>query len=127
MDLNNGDKISYEKLCVCTGAFPKVIFPGHPHVLYIRDTESVQTFMSRISSAKRIVIVGNGGIATEMVYEISGQFFLHMLKLFSEINSYFSSSFCCGEIEFNDIFQLFLKIKTNYKVVINLFLLFSHL
>ncbi|RXG67793.1 Pyridine nucleotide-disulfide oxidoreductase domain-containing protein 1, partial [Armadillidium vulgare] len=62
----------YEKLCICSGATPKVIFPKNPNVLWIRDTESVRKFQKRIANAKRIVIVGNGGIATELVYELSG-------------------------------------------------------
>ena len=36
----------------------------------IRDTETVSQFQSRLSSARQIMIVGNGGIATELVYEI---------------------------------------------------------
>lgn len=85
--LSKGDVIEYERLCVCTGALPKVLFPGHPHVLYIRDTESVRSFQRRIAHAKRILIVGNGGIATEMVYEISGRYlFYFALLLWHNIN-----------------------------------------
>ncbi len=36
----------------------------------IRDTETVLHFQQRIKNARQIVIVGNGGIATELVYEI---------------------------------------------------------
>lgn len=129
---------SYDKLCVCTGARPKVIgvrdacscqqsrdascqtlgdapnknsdahchqkachanctehsssqssctldvSPGHSdaccrhksrHVVSIRDVESVKSFQERISKAKRIMIVGNGGIATEL-----GTYGVHNLK-----------------------------------------------
>ncbi|MCL4127036.1 UNVERIFIED_CONTAM: hypothetical protein GTU68_036579 [Idotea baltica] len=62
----------YSKICICSGAVPKVIFPSNPNVLWIRDTESVTKFQQKIRKSKRIVIVGNGGIATEMVYEITG-------------------------------------------------------
>ncbi|XP_018007351.1 pyridine nucleotide-disulfide oxidoreductase domain-containing protein 1 [Hyalella azteca] len=70
--LSSGACITYDKLCVCTGASPKQLLPEHKHVLYIRDTESVQKFQQRIRNADRMVVVGNGGIATEMIYEISG-------------------------------------------------------
>ena len=64
--------IPYKKLCVCTGGTPKLICEDNPHVIGIRDTESVATFQKKITGAKRAVIVGNGGIATELVYEIEG-------------------------------------------------------
>lgn len=32
----------YEKLCLCAGAIPKLIFEGNPYVLGIRDTDSAQ-------------------------------------------------------------------------------------
>ncbi|CAI9736659.1 nucleotide-disulfide oxidoreductase domain-containing 1-like [Octopus vulgaris] len=67
----DGSEISYEKLCICTGGKPKVIADS-PYVLGIRDTESVQTFQEKLSSARRVIIIGNGGIATELVYEIEG-------------------------------------------------------
>ncbi|BFZ25198.1 hypothetical protein BsWGS_28237 [Bradybaena similaris] len=68
----DGQIIEYDKLCVCTGAKPKVISKDNPYVVGIRDTESVKDFQERIKTATRIVIVGNGGIATELVYELEG-------------------------------------------------------
>ncbi|XP_063886870.1 pyridine nucleotide-disulfide oxidoreductase domain-containing protein 1-like [Scylla paramamosain] len=67
-----GRCFSYQKLCVCTGATPKVLAERGPHVVWLRDTESAQQFQTRIKDARRIMIVGNGGIATEMVYEVTG-------------------------------------------------------
>jgi len=72
IELDNGSVIQYEKLCVCTGGVPKQLFLGYQNVLHIRDTESVHILQEKIKDAKRVLIVGNGGIATEMVYEISG-------------------------------------------------------
>ncbi len=44
---------------------------GNPHVLGIRDTESVREFQSRLASGtRRVLIVGNGGIATELAHEL---------------------------------------------------------
>ncbi|ROT70737.1 Pyridine nucleotide-disulfide oxidoreductase domain-containing protein 1 [Penaeus vannamei] len=65
-------KIQIKKLCICTGAIPKVIAEDSPYVMWIRDTESVCQFQARMKGARRILIVGNGGIATEMVYEVTG-------------------------------------------------------
>ncbi|KAG0717018.1 Pyridine nucleotide-disulfide oxidoreductase domain-containing protein 1 [Chionoecetes opilio] len=67
---SSGRCFSYQQLCLCTGATPKLLSEG-PHVLWLRDTESVLQFQSRIKDARRIMIVGNGGIATEMVYEVT--------------------------------------------------------
>lgn len=67
-----GKQINYDKICICTGAAPKLIADNNPFVLGIRDTESVQQFQGRIKNARRIVVVGNGGIATELVHEVEG-------------------------------------------------------
>nr|XP_022295715.1 pyridine nucleotide-disulfide oxidoreductase domain-containing protein 1-like [Crassostrea virginica] len=72
MTLDDGEEIGYQKLCLCIGGKPKLIADKNPYVLGIRDTESVQEFQKRLSAAKRIMVVGNGGIATELVYEIEG-------------------------------------------------------
>ena len=45
----------------------QVLGEGHPLVLGIRDVESVQKFQEKLKMARRIVVVGNGGIATEIV------------------------------------------------------------
>ncbi|XP_039239097.1 pyridine nucleotide-disulfide oxidoreductase domain-containing protein 1 isoform X3 [Pipra filicauda] len=68
----DGKEYVYEKLCLCAGAKPKLIFEGNPYVLGIRDTDSAQAFQKNLAQAERIVVVGNGGIALELVYEIQG-------------------------------------------------------
>ncbi|XP_063404824.1 pyridine nucleotide-disulfide oxidoreductase domain-containing protein 1-like isoform X3 [Mytilus trossulus] len=65
-------KYQYGKLCICSGGKPKLIAKDHPHVLGIRDTQSVKEFQKQLSTARRIIVVGNGGIATELVYEVEG-------------------------------------------------------
>lgn len=66
--------IKYEYLCICTGARPKFIDrvneSNQKYILGIRDTESVCDFEKRIQNSRKIVIVGNGGIASELVYEL---------------------------------------------------------
>ncbi|VDM21903.1 unnamed protein product [Hydatigera taeniaeformis] len=64
--------LKYGRICIATGGVPRPIIPHHPLVLTLRDTESVTHFRSRLSSARRVVLVGNGGIATEVAYEIKG-------------------------------------------------------
>jgi len=71
----SGQRFGYtHSLGLCHGARPKLIDgvqgPGGRYVVGIRDNESVRDFQGRLSGARRIVIVGNGGIATEMVYEL---------------------------------------------------------
>lgn len=67
-----GVQISFKLLCICTGARPQVISSEvDEFVLGIRDTESVKEFQKRIRTGKKFVLVGNGGIASEIAYEIS--------------------------------------------------------
>lgn len=72
----SGRTISYEYLCIASGSRPKLIqeqqqeHSPNPFVLGIRDTETVLEFDRRIKCAKRIVLVGNGGIASEIAFEL---------------------------------------------------------
>lgn len=73
--LDDGTTLNYSNLCICTGAKPKLI-PFHnehtsKYIKCIRDTETAKDFQSILSNSKRIVIVGNGGIATELVHEVN--------------------------------------------------------
>ncbi|KAK7491524.1 hypothetical protein BaRGS_00017163 [Batillaria attramentaria] len=75
-----GQQISYDKLCICTGGRPKLIPGQNQNVIGIRDTESVKEFQRKLSKATRVMIVGNGGIATELVYEVEGCDVLWIIK-----------------------------------------------
>lgn len=68
----NGRTIHYNYLCLCTGARPKLIEPNNPHIIGIRDTESVLEFQKRIKNSRKIALIGNGGIASEIAYEVNG-------------------------------------------------------
>lgn len=68
----DGKQYVYKKLCLCAGAKPKLICKGNPYVLGIRDTDSAQEFQKQLTQAKRLLIVGNGGIALELAYEVEG-------------------------------------------------------
>lgn len=67
---SNGKTVPYTKLCICTGGSPKLIMKDDPNVIGIRDTESVSQFQTKLGGSRRVIIVGNGGIATELAYEI---------------------------------------------------------
>uniref|UniRef100_A0A0K8SBP7 Pyridine nucleotide-disulfide oxidoreductase domain-containing protein 1 n=2 Tax=Lygus hesperus TaxID=30085 RepID=A0A0K8SBP7_LYGHE len=77
--LASGETVGYERLCICSGAYPKLI-GNNPHIVGIRDTDSVQEFQSRLAKSKKVVIVGNGGIATELVHETSGVEIVWVIK-----------------------------------------------
>jgi pyridine nucleotide-disulfide oxidoreductase domain-containing protein 1 len=67
-----GSTIKYEFLCICTGARPKLIHESvDEFTLGIRDTDSVKEFQKRIKNGRKFVLVGNGGIASEIAFEIS--------------------------------------------------------
>ncbi|KAK1906398.1 Pyridine nucleotide-disulfide oxidoreductase domain containing protein 1 [Dissostichus eleginoides] len=72
LETTDGRVFGYEKLCICGGGRPKLLTQENPYVLGIRDTDSAQELQKRLSKAKRIVVVGNGGIALELVYEVEG-------------------------------------------------------
>ncbi|XP_065175196.1 pyridine nucleotide-disulfide oxidoreductase domain-containing protein 1-like [Sycon ciliatum] len=70
--LSDGSTVQYKRLCICSGATPKLIAPDNRHVIGIRDTQSVSHLTSALTGARRVLIIGNGGIATELVYAIDG-------------------------------------------------------
>uniref|UniRef100_A0A0N5ASH6 Pyridine nucleotide-disulfide oxidoreductase domain-containing protein 1 n=1 Tax=Syphacia muris TaxID=451379 RepID=A0A0N5ASH6_9BILA len=65
--LDDGQEIAYEKLCICTGGRPKNQ-PSHPLVVSLRDTATIEELDKKVHSARRVVVIGNGGIATEVVF-----------------------------------------------------------
>lgn len=68
----NNFKAHFKKLCICTGGKVKLIDSSNPFIIGIRDTESVVEFEKRIKSSRRIMVIGNGGIASEIIYEVKG-------------------------------------------------------
>ncbi|OAD61346.1 Pyridine nucleotide-disulfide oxidoreductase domain-containing protein 1 [Eufriesea mexicana] len=80
VETKNGRIINYKMLCLCNGARPKLIEEHNNFILGIRDTESVFQFSQKIKNSKRIVIVGNGGIASEIVNEVDGLEMIWVIK-----------------------------------------------
>ena len=63
--------LEYDKLCICTGARPKRVL-HNPHVMVLRDTDSVQALAHRLTDARHVAVVGNGGIALELAHALRG-------------------------------------------------------
>lgn len=80
IELSSGKIVNFKMLCLCTGAKPKLIAENNDLVIGIRDTESVLQFSERLKNAKKIIIVGNGGIATEIVHEVKGVEIVWVIK-----------------------------------------------
>ncbi|CAH8501171.1 unnamed protein product [Schistosoma turkestanicum] len=72
--------IFYDKLCLTTGGVPRLIDPKNPYVIGLRDTESIKTFQHRLLGTRRMILVGNGGIATEIAHEVSGCQIIWVIK-----------------------------------------------
>ncbi|KAH7623760.1 putative Pyridine nucleotide-disulfide oxidoreductase domain-containing protein 1 [Nannochloris sp. 'desiccata'] len=63
--------LPYDKVCICTGAKPRRLL-NSPHVVVLRDTDSVQELSDKLKSAKKVMVVGNGGIALELAHALHG-------------------------------------------------------
>lgn len=74
LTLSDQSKMKYSKLCICTGGRPKMIkvdnLSASKYIKCLRDTQTVKDFVAVLKNAKRIMIVGNGGIACELVHEV---------------------------------------------------------
>jgi pyridine nucleotide-disulfide oxidoreductase domain-containing protein 1 len=66
----DGGEWPYDRLAIASGARPTSIDVDNPYVISIRDTESIQVLDERLSYARRVMIVGNGGIALEIVFAL---------------------------------------------------------
>jgi len=69
VELQDGSTICFHKLCICSGARPSLI-DDNPFVVGIRDVDSVLDLARRLQGTKRLCIVGNGGIAIELVHAL---------------------------------------------------------
>ena len=65
------DTVPFDELCICTGAKPKLI-AQHANVIGLRDLQSVEELVQRLrgATARTVVVVGNGGIALELIHEV---------------------------------------------------------
>jgi len=101
VECEGGVSLPFDKCLVCTGAVPKVV-STHPHVVGIRDTESVQSLARRLETARRVLVLGNGGIALELVHEVTGCELVWAVKDAYVGNTFFdhtASGFVLPELE----------------------------
>ena len=68
--LKYSEKIRYDKVCICTGVKPQLLVRNHPNIIGIRDVSSVHKLTEKLSVAKKVAVVGNGGIALEIIHEV---------------------------------------------------------
>lgn len=80
IETSTGQIIVYKYLCLCHGARPKMIESDNKFVLGIRDTESVKQFQDHLSGSRRIAVIGNGGIANELIHELKGVDIVWIIK-----------------------------------------------
>ncbi|EGT52357.1 hypothetical protein CAEBREN_30867 [Caenorhabditis brenneri] len=68
----NQKSLKFDKLCIATGSRPKLQdqLGSDPRFLFLRDTQSAEQLKHRLENSKNLLIVGNGGIATELIYEL---------------------------------------------------------
>ncbi|XP_013174973.1 PREDICTED: pyridine nucleotide-disulfide oxidoreductase domain-containing protein 1 [Papilio xuthus] len=71
---DSGVTIEYKVVCICTGGIPRLISDSNKcdRIIGIRDTDSVNDFKEKLKNGQRMVIVGNGGIASEIVHATKG-------------------------------------------------------
>ena len=67
MKTSGGLSIHYKKLCISIGGKPSLIKFQNENIIGIRDVDSVAVLQKKLESARRVLIVGNGGIALELV------------------------------------------------------------
>lgn len=65
--LDSGESIRYDDVCICTGASPRRIL-GSDCVVTLRDTDSILSLCKKLDCCKSMMVVGNGGIALDVVY-----------------------------------------------------------
>lgn len=102
--------VEYDVVCVCTGGIPRLISDSNKcsRILGIRDTDSVNDFQEKLKDGRRMVIVGNGGIASEIVHATRG-----IQKVWVIRDDYISATFVDpGAAQF---FQDSFKIKSDKK------------
>lgn len=69
IERKSGPAIGYDVLCVCTGSCPKRLCAADSDlVISLRDTDSVKKLSTRLENCRNVLIVGNGGIALDLVY-----------------------------------------------------------
>eukprot|EP00878_Enallax_costatus_P027476 GHUV01029593.1.p1 GENE.GHUV01029593.1~~GHUV01029593.1.p1 ORF type:complete len:145 (+),score=18.13 GHUV01029593.1:225-659(+) len=56
VNLQSGEEVPFDRLCICLGARPKVLPFKHERIITLRDTQSIQEFARRLTHARRIAV-----------------------------------------------------------------------
>ena len=82
--LNDDRVLVYDRLCIATGAVPRTLANGssggggesgdaswRSYILQIRDTDTIESLRLRLDNnrIRRLILLGDGGIAMEIAYE----------------------------------------------------------
>lgn len=65
--LDTGESIRYDDICICTGASPKCLLESDC-VTTLRDSDSIASLCGKLERCSSLMVVGNGGIALDVVY-----------------------------------------------------------
>lgn len=65
-----GATYEYRKICICSGSVPKLVNFDSPRIIGLRDTDSAVDLKQKLAKSNRVCVLGNGGIATELIYEL---------------------------------------------------------
>lgn len=66
LTLASGERMSYDTLCICTGASPKRVLDSDL-VTVLRDTDSIASMNEQLQHCTSLMVVGNGGIALDIM------------------------------------------------------------
>lgn len=88
--LDNNTVVEYDRLCICSGATPKRVAVGE-QVIAVRDQHTVQELVSLLGNARKLLLVGNGGIALELVHALQGVDIVWAIKHNHIGDAYFDS------------------------------------
>jgi pyridine nucleotide-disulfide oxidoreductase domain-containing protein 1 len=93
--LADGTSILFDVCCLATGArpvLPAVLAADNPtlrkRILLVRDSDSVEVMLAAVAGARRVALVGNGGIGLELAYAINSCAVTWIIK-----DSYVGNSF----------------------------------
>lgn len=89
----DGRSFRYEKLCVCSGAKPKLLTQSNALVLGIRDTDSAQV-LPRCSTMPFCMNHYNGGSSQQYIHMLSEVLFNAMVKPRANLKSFSLPPIC---------------------------------
>jgi pyridine nucleotide-disulfide oxidoreductase domain-containing protein 1 len=67
IELKSGRRVHFQQCCLAMGAAPVLIGNGQRNIIGLRDDVSVDHFQSAWEASSSIMVVGNGGIALELM------------------------------------------------------------